>query len=93
MRLNPTPQFKKDVSRLTQRIQQQLKKKLELLLRDARHPSLRTRKIKGEVLGFRNVFEEVSQRITGFCFVEKVMPTYFCDVVHIRKFLVGSIIL
>ncbi len=57
MRLNPTPQFKKDVSRLTQRIQQQLKKKLELLLRDARHPSLRTRKIKGEVLGFRNVFE------------------------------------
>jgi mRNA interferase RelE/StbE len=42
-----TESFKKDYKKLSSKTQRQVKKKLEILSQDPRHPSLRTKKIKG----------------------------------------------
>jgi len=57
MKLIPTEQFNKDAENLPEQIRKIMAKKLELLLANARHPSLRTKRIKGQVKGFKNVFE------------------------------------
>jgi mRNA interferase RelE/StbE len=57
MKLIPSEQFKKDAENLPEQIRKIMVRKLGLLLADARHPSLRTKRIKGRVKGFKNVFE------------------------------------
>ncbi len=46
--------FKRNVEKLPIQVKKQLKKKLELMIENPRHPSLRTKKIKGRN---DNVFE------------------------------------
>jgi len=76
MKLLPTKSFQKDYERLPQHIQRQTDRKLELLLTNPRHPSLRTKKVRGEIRGHRDVFEgSISMnyrfifRIEGECYV------------------------
>ncbi len=47
MKLYPTEQFVKCYEDLAQNVQKQTDKQLELLLTNFRHPSLRTKKIRG----------------------------------------------
>jgi transposase len=42
---------------LPQPIQRQTDQKLRLFLHNPFHPSLRTKKVEGEILGLRNVYE------------------------------------
>ena len=56
-RLRRTDRFKKDYKKLPQQIQKQTVRKLRLLSNDPFHPSLRTRKVEGEVLGLSDVYE------------------------------------
>jgi len=57
MRLVRTDQFKREFKKLPQHIRKQAIRKLELLIVNPRHPSLRTKKIKGEIRGYKDVFE------------------------------------
>ena len=57
MNLTFAPSYIRDYQRLPQRIQKQTDRKLRFLLQNPFHPSLRTRKVEGEVLGFRDVYE------------------------------------
>ena len=57
MKLVRTNRFKREFKRLPSHIRKQAIKKLELLVVNSRHPSLRVRKIRGEVRGYRDVFE------------------------------------
>ena len=52
-----TERFKKRYKDLPEDIKDLIIKKLELLLANPRHPSLRVKKIKGEVEGYRDAFE------------------------------------
>jgi len=52
-----TDHFKKDYRKLPQYIQKQVEKKLRFFVTNPLHPSLRTQKVEGEVLGLRDVFE------------------------------------
>ena len=52
-----TDRFKEEYQKLPQQIQRQTERKLRLLINNPFHPSLRTRKVEGEVLGFRDVYE------------------------------------
>jgi hypothetical protein len=56
MKLFRTHSFKQDYKRLSQDLQRRADKQLELLLRDPRHPSLRTIKMEGK-WGEQGVFE------------------------------------
>jgi len=49
--------FKKAYKKLPKYIQKQLEQKLKLLIENPRHPSLRARKTKGIVKGYKNLFE------------------------------------
>jgi len=47
MRIEYSESFRIAVQGLTREVQKQLKKKLEIMLENPRHPSLRTKKIQG----------------------------------------------
>ena len=49
--------FKRAYKELPKHIQRQLERKLRFLLENPRHPSLRTRRTKGVVRSYRNLFE------------------------------------
>ncbi len=57
IRLLRTDQFRNDYKRLSSRIQKQTERKLRIFIQNPFHPSLRTKKVQGEVLGFRDVYE------------------------------------
>jgi len=57
MNLVRTERFKKKYRNLPEHIRELTIKKLDLLLISPYHPSLRVKKIKGIVEGFRDVFE------------------------------------
>jgi len=57
LRFLRTEHFLADYKKLLQRIQKQVDRKLRLFLENPFHPSLRTKKVKGEVSGFRDVYE------------------------------------
>jgi mRNA-degrading endonuclease YafQ of YafQ-DinJ toxin-antitoxin module len=57
MKLVRTNRFKREFKKLPAHIREQTIKKLRLLAANPRHPSLRVKKIKGEVRGYRDVFE------------------------------------
>ena len=57
MNLLPTKRFIKDTEDLPEQVRKVMVRKLDLLLLDTRHPSLRIKRIKGKVKGFKNVFE------------------------------------
>jgi len=57
MKLVRTERFKKKFKNLPEYIRELTIKKLDLLLINPHHPSLRVRKIKGIVEGFRDAFE------------------------------------
>jgi mRNA-degrading endonuclease YafQ of YafQ-DinJ toxin-antitoxin module len=57
MKLTFAPSYLRDYQHLPQRLQKQTDRKLALLLQNPFHPSLRTKKVKGEVLGLRDVYE------------------------------------
>jgi len=57
MKLVRTQRFKREFKRLPEHIRKQAIRKLKLLLMNPRHPSLRVKKIRGEVRGYRDVFE------------------------------------
>ncbi len=53
MKLYPTEQFVKCYEDLSQNVQKQTDKQLELLLTNFRHPSLRTKKIRAQIISGR----------------------------------------
>ncbi len=55
MKLVRTNQFKREFKKLPRHIQEKVIRKLELLVMNPRHPSLRVKKIKGAVRGYKNV--------------------------------------
>ena len=57
MKLVRTQRFKREFKRLPEHIRKQAMRKLKLLLMNPRHPSLRVKKIRGEIRGYRDVFE------------------------------------
>ena len=57
MKLVRTQRFKREFKKLPEHIRKQAIRKLKLLLMNPRHPSLRVKKIRGEVRGYRDVFE------------------------------------
>ena len=57
MRLVRTERFKREFRKLPEHIRKQAIRKLKLLVMNPRHPSLRVKKIRGEVRGYRDVFE------------------------------------
>jgi len=57
MKLVRTNRFKREFRKLPQNIKERAIGKLNLLIMNPRHPSLRVKKIKGEVRGYRDVFE------------------------------------
>ena len=57
MKLVRTQRFKREFKRLPEHIRKQAIRKLKLLLMNPRHPSLRVKKIRGEIRGYRDVFE------------------------------------
>ncbi len=72
MKLIRTNQFKRDFGKLPQNVKEQAIRKLNLLVLNPRHPSLRAKKIRGEVKGYRDVFEGSITRNYRFLFrVEK----------------------
>jgi len=66
-----TDHFEKDCQKLPQYIQKQTEKKLRLFATNPFHPSLRTQKAEGEVLGFRDVYE-VSITMK-YCFLYRIV--------------------
>ncbi len=57
MKLVRSNRFKREFKKLPSHVREQVIKKLELLAANPRHPSLRVKKIRGEVRGYRDVFE------------------------------------
>ena len=57
MKLVRTNRFKREFKKLPSHVREQAIRKLELLAVNPRHPSLRVKKIRGEVRGYRDVFE------------------------------------
>ncbi len=58
MKFARTEPFKRDFQRLPETIKRRTEAALRLLLINPHHPSLRVKKVKGEVLkGYSNVFE------------------------------------
>ena len=50
--------FEKDYKKLTKKIQQRIKKSLQLLAENSRHPSLRVKKTKGKIFkDYNDIFE------------------------------------
>jgi mRNA-degrading endonuclease YafQ of YafQ-DinJ toxin-antitoxin module len=68
MRLLRTNQFKREFKKLPQQVKERANRKLKLLLMNPRHPSLRVKKIKGEVRGYKDVFEGRITRNYRFLF-------------------------
>ena len=72
MKLVRTNQFKREFKKLPQHVKEQTIKKLNFLVLNPRHPSLRVKKIRGEVRGYKDVFEASITRDYRFLFrVEK----------------------
>ena len=66
LRTNP---FKRDFQNLPDPIKRRTEKALRLLVSDPHHPSLRVKKVKGELIkGFSNVFEARITRNYRFFF-------------------------
>jgi mRNA-degrading endonuclease YafQ of YafQ-DinJ toxin-antitoxin module len=57
MKLVRTQRFKREFRKLPEHIREQAIRKLKLLLMNPRHRLLRVKKIRGEVRGYRDVFE------------------------------------
>ena len=57
IRLIRTNRFRQDYQKLSPQIQKQTDRKLRLLVSNPFHRSLRTKKVKGETSGFRDVYE------------------------------------
>lgn len=57
MKIQYTNPFLREHERLPQQIQRQFERKLRLFSENPRHPSLRIKKVKGEVRGYQNVYE------------------------------------
>lgn len=57
MKLVRTQRLKREFMKLPEHIRKQAIRKLKLLLMNPRHPSLRVKKIREEVRGYRDVFE------------------------------------
>jgi mRNA interferase RelE/StbE len=57
MKLVRTERFKREFRKLPEHIRKQATRKLKLLVMNPRHSSLRVKKIRGEVRGYRDVFE------------------------------------
>ena len=68
MRLIRTNQFKREFKKLPQHVREQTLKKLKLLASNPRHPSLRIKKIRGTVKGYKDVFEGSITRNYRFLF-------------------------
>jgi hypothetical protein len=58
MKISRTDAFKREFQKLPDRIKRSTEKALRLLVTNPHHPSLRVKKVKGELIkGFDNVFE------------------------------------
>jgi mRNA interferase RelE/StbE len=58
MKLIRTDPFKRDFQKLPEHLQRRTETALKLLLTNPHHPSLRVKKVRGELIkGFDNVFE------------------------------------
>jgi len=58
MKISRTDAFKRDFQKLPDRIKRRTEKALRMLVTNPHHPSLRVKKVKGELIkGFDNVFE------------------------------------
>jgi mRNA interferase RelE/StbE len=70
MRILRTEQFKRDFQKLPIKIKRRTQEALRLLLSNPRHPSLRIKKVRGEILkGYTNIFEGRITRDYRFFFL------------------------
>ncbi len=77
MRLQWQKPFVKDYQKLPQHIQKQTDRRLEFLLQDIAHPSLRVKKVQGSISGKKltNVYE-LSVTMNYRLFFQKTSDTY-----------------
>ena len=68
MKLIRNERFNKRFKELPARIRELTDKKIQLLLANPHHPSLRVKKIKGEIEGYKNVFEASISKNYRFLF-------------------------
>lgn len=80
MRLQYTNPFLRDCEELPKDIRRQLEKKLRLFSENPRHPSLRIKKVKGEVKGYRNVFE--GSITMKYRFIFRILPNDVYEFLH-----------
>jgi len=64
MKIIYSENFKKNVEKLPIEVKQQLKRKLEIMLENPRHPSLRVKKLKGRKDGIFEASINMDIRIT-----------------------------
>ena len=70
MKVTRTEPFKRDFQRLPDAIKRRTEVALKLLLANRYHPSLRVKKVKGEILkGYSNIFEGRITRDYRFFFL------------------------
>jgi len=70
MRVCRTEPFKRDFQRLPETIKRRTEAALRLLLSNPHHPSLRIKKVRGEIMkGYRNIFEGRITRDYRFFFL------------------------
>jgi mRNA interferase RelE/StbE len=70
MKLLRTEQFKREFQRLPEAIKRRTETALRLLVNNPRHPSLRVKKVKGEIIkGYSNFFEGRITRDYRFFFL------------------------
>lgn len=73
MKIVYTKEFIRDYRKLPDKIQKLLDKQLSLLLLDSKHPSLRIKKTKGNLLkNYQNIFEGRIDRSYRFLFLIEV---------------------
>jgi mRNA interferase RelE/StbE len=72
MKVTRTEPFKRDFQRLPDAIKRRTEAALRLLMANPHHPSLRVKKVKGEILkGYSNIFEGRITRDYRFFFLIK----------------------
>ena len=70
MKVSRTESFKRDFQRLPDAIKRRTEAALRLLMANPHHPSLRVKKVKGEILkGYSNIFEGRITRDYRFFFL------------------------
>ena len=80
MRFQYTNPFLRDGEQLPQHIRKQLERKLRLLSKNPRHPSLRIKKVKGEVRGYRDIFE--GSITMNYRFIFRILPNDVYEFLH-----------